>query len=82
VGDGAHGRSPGRNGSHPLEIVSVECELAPMAGYLKAKHAIAYADALAAALAQHHTAKLVTGNPASQLLERVLDLRWLPQREP
>jgi predicted nucleic acid-binding protein len=49
--------------------VSVERELALMAAHLKAEHAKAYADALAAALAQHHTEKLVTGDSAFQLLE-------------
>jgi ribonuclease VapC len=65
-----------------LKIVSVERELALMAAHIKAEHAIAYADAFAAALAQHCTAKLVTGDPEFKLLEGVLDIHWLPQREP
>ena len=65
-----------------LEIVSVERELALMAAHIKAEHAIAYADAFAAALAQHYEAKLVTGDPEFKLLEGVLDIHWLPQREP
>lgn len=65
-----------------LEIVSVERELALMAAHIKAEHVIAYADAFAAALAQHCGAKLVTGDPEFQLLERVLDIHWLPQHEP
>jgi predicted nucleic acid-binding protein len=65
-----------------LEIVSVERELALMAAHIKANHAIAYADAFAAALAQHRAAKLVTGDPEFKLLERVVDIHWLPQREP
>jgi ribonuclease VapC len=65
-----------------LEIVSVGRELALMAAHLKAKHAIAYADAFAAALAQHSAATLVTGDPEFKLLEGFLDIHWLPQREP
>jgi predicted nucleic acid-binding protein len=65
-----------------LEIVSVERELALMAARIKAEHAIAYADAFAAALAQHCAATLVTGDPEFKLLERVLDIHWLPQHEP
>jgi predicted nucleic acid-binding protein len=65
-----------------LEIVSVERELALMAAHIKAEHAIAYADAFAAALAQHCAATLVTGDPEFKLLEGILDVHWLPQREP
>jgi ribonuclease VapC len=65
-----------------LEIVSVERELALMAAHIKAEHAIAYADAFAAALAQQCAATLVTGDPEFRLLEGVLDIHWLPQREP
>jgi predicted nucleic acid-binding protein len=65
-----------------LEVVSVERELALMAAHIKAEHAIAYADAFAAALAQHCAATLVTGDPEFKLLEGVVDIHWLPQREP
>lgn len=64
-----------------LEIVSVERELALMAAHIKAEHAIAYADAFAAALAQQCAATLVTGDPEFRLLEEVLDIHWLPQHE-
>ena len=65
-----------------LEIVPVERELALMAAHIKAGHAIAYADAFAAALAQHAMATLVTGDPEFKLLKGILDIHWLPQREP
>ena len=55
--------------------------LALMAAHIKAKHAIAYANAFAAALAEHGAAKLVTGDPEFKLLEGILDIHWLPQRE-
>jgi predicted nucleic acid-binding protein len=65
-----------------LKIVSVERELALMAAHIKAEHAIAYADAFAAALAQQCAATLVTGDPEFKLLDGALDIHWLPQREP
>jgi ribonuclease VapC len=68
--------------STALEIVPVERELALMAAHIKAEHAISYADAFAAALAQHSAATLVTGDPEFKRLEGVLDIHWLPQREP
>jgi ribonuclease VapC len=64
-----------------LEVVSVERELALMAAHIKAEHAIAYADAFAAALAQQCAAKLVTGDPEFKLLEGLLDIHWLPQHK-
>ena len=64
-----------------LEVVSVERELALMAAHIKAEHAVAYADAFAAALAQQYAAKLVTGDPEFKLLEGVLDIHWLPQHK-
>jgi len=64
-----------------LEVVSVERELALMAAHIKAEHAIAYADAFAAALAQQCAATLVTGDPEFKLLEGVLDIHWLPQHK-
>ena len=64
-----------------LEIVSVDRELALMAAHIKANHAIGYADACAAALAQHCAATLVTGDPEFKLLEKVVDIHWLPQDE-
>jgi predicted nucleic acid-binding protein len=63
-----------------LEIVPVERELALMAAHIKAEHAIAYADTLAAALAQPLEATFVTGDPDSKILEGVLDVHRLPQR--
>ena len=64
-----------------LEIVPVGRELALRAARLKAQHAIAYADAFAAALAQHSAATLVTGDPEFASLEEVLAIQWLRSRE-
>ena len=61
-----------------LEMVPIERELAIAAAHLKANHAIAYADAFAAALTQGLAATLVTGDPEFKLLEGVLKIQWLP----
>jgi hypothetical protein len=45
-----------------------------------AVHAVAYADAFAAALAQESAATLVTGDPEFEILGDVLTIQWLPQR--
>jgi predicted nucleic acid-binding protein len=65
-----------------LEMVAVGRDLAVAAAHIKASHAIAYADAFAAALAQESAATLVTGDPELKLLENVLKIEWLPQRVP
>lgn len=64
----------------PLEIVPADRDLTLTAAHIKAKHPIAYADAFAAALAQHLAATLVTGDPEFKVLEETLDIHWLPQR--
>ncbi len=64
----------------PLEMVEGGRELALMAGGLKARYAIAYADAYAAALAVREGGKVVTGDPEFRQLEGVVDVFWLPQK--
>lgn len=63
-----------------LEIVPAERDLAVAAAHIKANHAVAYADAFAAALAQESAATLVTGDPEFEILGDVLTIQWLPQR--
>ena len=65
----------------PLEIEPVERDLALAAGHIKAKYPVAYADAFAAAVARHHSAALVTGDPEFRLLEELVEIHWLPQRQ-
>ena len=65
-----------------LELVPVGRQLSLAAARIKAQHPISYADAFAAALAQHTDATLVTGDPEFSLLEESLDLHWLPRRAP
>lgn len=64
-----------------LEILPVGRELAVAAAHIKANHPLAYADALAAALAQAAVATLVTGDPEFKLVEDMVRIKWLPRRD-
>lgn len=59
----------------------MERELVLGAAHIKAEYPIAYADAFAAALAQHHRTTLVTGNPEFKALEELVEIQWLPLRQ-
>ena len=50
------------------------------AAALKANHAISYADAFAAALAQQLQGSVVTGDPEFQKVAALVEILWLPQR--
>ncbi|MDO8690804.1 MAG: type II toxin-antitoxin system VapC family toxin [Dehalococcoidia bacterium] len=63
---------------YPLTIVDVDRDLALGAAHLKARHRMAYADCLAAALAQHLDATLVTGDPEFRQVEAAMSIEWLP----
>ncbi|MDO8689801.1 MAG: type II toxin-antitoxin system VapC family toxin [Dehalococcoidia bacterium] len=63
---------------YPLTIVDVDRELALGAAHLKARHRMAYADCLAAALARHLGATLVTGDPEFRQVEAAVSIEWLP----
>jgi ribonuclease VapC len=64
-----------------VEVVPVGRELAMTAARVKARHALAYADAFAAALALGRKAVLVTGDPEFETLEGDLPIRWLVQQQ-
>ena len=55
--------------------------LALRAGEIKARHPLAHADALAAALAMQAEAALVTGDPEFRKSEGELLLEWVPVAE-
>jgi len=61
----------------PVVLVAPDRPQTLMAAELKAKHPIAYADCFAAALAITRKAKLVTGDPEFQRLEKDLPVEWL-----
>jgi ribonuclease VapC len=50
------------------------------AATLKASHAISYADAFAAALAQQLHGPVVTGDPEFHKVAALVEILWLPQR--
>ena len=62
-----------------LEIVPVGREVALRAAAIKAEHPLAFADAMAAALAINEGAVLVTGDPEFERLEGTLSICWLPR---
>jgi predicted nucleic acid-binding protein len=53
--------------------------LALAAAAIKAQHALAYADAYAAGIAEVESAALVTGDPEFRQLEGIVTVRWLSQ---
>ena len=61
-----------------LEVMPVGRKLALAAAEIKAAHALAYADAFAAALAMQEKAELVTGDPEFRQLHGSLSVAWLP----
>ena len=67
----------GRLEEYDIEMVDIDRELALSAAYLKALHRMAYADCLAAALAQRVDGAVVTGDPDFRQLEDVVSIEWL-----
>jgi ribonuclease VapC len=63
-----------------LAVIPADRELTFAAAHLKALHPISYADAFAAALAQRHRGRLMTGDPEFKAVEREVAIRWLPAR--
>jgi predicted nucleic acid-binding protein len=60
-----------------VEFVDVDWPLARAAAAIKAAHRLAYADAVAAALARARHAVLVTGDPELRALGAEVRLHWL-----
>lgn len=65
-----------------IEMVAVGRELALGAARIKADNPVAYADALAAALAVQQEATLVTGDPEFSSLSETISIHWLLQETP
>ncbi|MGD9050031.1 MAG: type II toxin-antitoxin system VapC family toxin [Anaerolineae bacterium] len=66
----------------PLEIVPATEEAVLAAVLYKMRHAISYADAFAAATADHLSAILVTGDPELVQLEGEIQIEKLARTEP
>lgn len=61
----------------PIEIVTVDLELAARAGWLKLRGGIAYADCFAAALAHRDGIPVITGDQEFRRVEDVVQIAWL-----
>ena len=61
----------------PLEIASLDRELAESAAHLKNEYNLGLADACAAALAKSKKAELVTADREFKTLEREIKINWL-----
>ena len=68
----------GRLEEYDIEMVDIDRELALSAAYLKGLHRMAYADCMAAALAQRVDGAVVTGDPDFRQIEDVVSIEWLP----
>jgi predicted nucleic acid-binding protein len=64
----------------PIQQEPVDRALVLSAASIKAHHAISYADAFAAGLAQRLNIPVVTGDPEFQKVTAAIDVVWLPQR--
>ncbi len=65
----------------PIQIVSVDAELAEMAGVFSTQYSAPLADAFAAALAKHRKATLVTVDSDFKVLAREVQIQWLRHRQ-
>src|SRR3990167_8177213 len=72
----------GKIAEYEPTVVEVDRELALAAAHLKARHKMAYADCIAAALAQRLDATVVTGDPDFRQVEGLVAIEWLPAVEP
>ena len=61
----------------PIEIVSVDRELAKEAARFKATKKISYADCFAAALAKVSQGELITGDEEFRAVEKEIRIAWL-----
>lgn len=61
----------------PVEVASLDSELAESAARLKVMHNLGLADAFAAALAKSKQAELVTADTEFKPLEKEIKIRWL-----
>ncbi len=66
----------------PVQLEGIDVGMAVAAVGLKAGFALSYADCFAAALAQQLQAKIVTGDPEFEQLERagIVEIEWLPPK--
>ncbi|MDA1002333.1 MAG: type II toxin-antitoxin system VapC family toxin [Chloroflexi bacterium] len=63
--------------SHPITFFDIDLELIRVSAELKAVHPIAFADCIAAALAQRLGATVATGDADFRRLEHLVRVEWL-----
>lgn len=63
--------------SLPIVVLAADREMVLAAAHLKANYPISYADAFAAAVAQLHSAILVTGDPEFKAVEGLIRVEWM-----
>jgi predicted nucleic acid-binding protein len=63
--------------SLPIEIVSIDRQLAEDAGALKAVHRMSLADCFAAALTAKVKGEIMTGDPEFKAVEKLIRVVWL-----
>jgi ribonuclease VapC len=61
----------------PIQQIDANRSLVLSAALIKAFHAISYADAFVAGLAQTTNGKIVTGDPEFQKLDGLVEILWL-----
>jgi ribonuclease VapC len=66
----------------PVRLMDIDWPMAKSAALIKANYTLAYADCFAAALAQRLNARVVTGDPEFEQLERdgVIEVEWLVRK--
>jgi predicted nucleic acid-binding protein len=76
---GVEGLETARRFEHtmPLDVASLDRELAESAAQLKTAHGLGLADAFAAALAKSKKAELVTADTEFKALEKEIKVVWL-----
>jgi ribonuclease VapC len=61
----------------PLLVIEADRSRTFAAAHVKARHAVAYGDAFAIALAQEVEARVVTGDPEFEKVRHLVRVRWL-----
>lgn len=78
-GDSEANTFSGKFRNLPIKIIPADDRTAELAGELRNRFALPYADAFAASLAESEHATLVTGNFDFKTLKDVLPVEFLPQ---
>ena len=61
----------------PIEVVTVDMQLAREAGRFKATRKMSYADCFAAALAKIHKGEVITGDKEFKAVENEVKIAWI-----